>query len=152
MTKSILRASAALQALALLGAGATFVAATPAAAQDYTSGNITGTVRAAGGAPVAGATVTLRSEAQGFTRTTTTGGDGTFTFTSLSTGDYDVVVTAAGSSTVRVDDVQVVAGRTSDLPIDLAAATAATGGGEVVVVGRRIQAFTGTTTGANVDV
>ena len=46
MKKSNLRATSALQALALLGAGVTtaFVAAAPAAAQDYTRGNLVGTV------------------------------------------------------------------------------------------------------------
>ena len=66
MRKSILRASAGIQALALLGAGAatTFIAATPAAAQDYTSGAIAGTVADNSGKPIAGATVTLTSLAE----------------------------------------------------------------------------------------
>lgn len=155
MQKSNLRATAALQALALLGAGVplAFIAAAPAAAQDYTSGVITGTVTNAAGVPVAGAAVAARSEAQGFTRATTTGADGRFTFASLPAGEYDVIVQAAGTTTFRADNVLVVAGRTSDLPIALTAAAAdAATGSEIVVVGRRIQAFTGTTTGLNVDV
>jgi len=151
MKKSILRASAALQALALLGAGATaFVAAAPAAAQDYTSGVLTGTVTNASGAPIPGATVTITSRAQGFNRSTTSSSDGQFTFSSLPAGDYDVRVAAAGNAPFRADAVEVVAGRTSDVPIALTGGAAT--GAEVVVVGRRIQAFTGTTTGLTVDV
>ena len=82
MKKSSLRAATALQALALMGAGVTtaFVAAVPAAAQDYTSGVISGTVRGANGATVGGATVTVRSEDTGSERSVTTGADGGFTF------------------------------------------------------------------------
>ncbi len=155
MRKSILRASAGLQALALLGAGtaASFIVAAPAAAQDYTSGVITGTVRTDAGAPIAGATVTARSEQQGWTRSTTTSAAGQFSFSSLPPGDYDVTVQAAGVSNFRADNVQVIAGATSDLPIVMTSATAeGATGGEVVVVGRLLQAFTGTTTGVNLDV
>ncbi|HET9810900.1 MAG TPA: TonB-dependent receptor [Sphingomicrobium sp.] len=152
MNKSILRASAALQALALLGAGsaAAIFAAAPAAAQDYTSGVITGTVTNAAGAPTAGATVTATSLDQGFSRTTTTDSSGSFALSALPPGEYDVVVQSAGAPNFRATAVEVVSGRTSDLPIVLAGEAAASG--EIVVVGRRIQAFTGTTTGLNVDV
>ena len=84
MNKSILRASAALQTLALLGAGSTaFIAAAPAAAQDYTSGAIIATVSNTSGAPVAGATVTLRSLAQNQVRTFVTNGSGSFAASGL---------------------------------------------------------------------
>ncbi len=155
MRKSILRASAALQAVALLGAGATaFIAATPAAAQDYTAGSLTGTVRNAAGAPVAGAAVTLHSVQQGFDRSTTTTSTGTFTFSSLPAGDYDVSVASSGSVPFTATAVQVVAGRSSDIPVVLTATSAANAGtgGAIIVSGRRIQAFGGTTTGLNVDV
>jgi len=159
MKKSNLRATAALQALALLGAGvpAAFFAAAPAAAQDYTSGVITGTVRGANGAIVPGASVTVRSEAQGFTRTTVTGADGRFSVPSLPAGEYDVIVQSAGNPNYRADNVEVQPGRTSEIPVDLtpAAADVAPGGAgrsEIVVVGRRVQTFEGTETGLNVDV
>ncbi|HYI43378.1 MAG TPA: carboxypeptidase-like regulatory domain-containing protein, partial [Sphingomicrobium sp.] len=108
MKKSILRASAALQAIAIVGAGsaAAFMAAAPAAAQDYTAGVITGVVRGANGAIVPGATVTLRSEAQGFTNTVTTGADGRFSFPSLPAGAYDVSVQSAGNPNYRADNVE----------------------------------------------
>lgn len=153
MKKSILRASAALQAVALLGAGSTAFIAAPAAAQDYTSGALSGSVTTANGAPVAGAAVTVRSVQQGSVRTVTTDSNGSFTITNLPAGDYDVTVTAAGQRTFTATAVNVVPGQTSSIPIALSAGTAeAGGGGAIVVSGRRLQAFTGTTTGLNVDV
>lgn len=147
MKKSILRASAALQAFAVLGAGsAAFIAATPAAAQDYTSGGLSGSVSNDSGAPVAGATVTIRSVQQGFERSVASGSDGQFTFTSLPAGDYDVTVAASGSRAYRATAVQVVPGSTATIPVVLSSSS------DIVVVGRRVQAFTGTTTGLNVDV
>ena len=147
MKKSTLRATAALQALALLGAGAgaAFIAA-PAAAQDYTSGVITGTVTDESGNAVSGAAVTLTSKEQGFTRTATSGGNGAFRFTGLPSGDYNVAVEAAGSGGFQATDVRVLAGQTADLTIQLSASQ------DIVVTGAQIQAFEGTTTGLNVDV
>ena len=149
MKKSTLRATAALQALALLGAGAgaAFIAA-PAAAQDYTSGVITGTVTDDSGNPVSGATVTLTSKAQGFTRTSTSSGNGQFRFTGLPSGDYNVSVESANSAGFQATDVRVLAGQTADLNVQLAAA----GGEDIVVTGAQIVAFEGNTTGLNVDV
>jgi hypothetical protein len=148
MNKSILRASAALQAIALVGAGsAVFIAATPAAAQDYTSGALSGSVSTETGAPVSGATVVVRSVEQGSVRTATTDSSGGFTMTNLPAGYYDVTVTAGGNRSFRATAVRLVAGQTSSIPITLASAA-----GNIVVTGRRIQAFTGPTTGLNVDV
>lgn len=153
MKKSILRASAALQAVALLGAGSAAFIAAPAAAQDYTSGSLSGNVTTATGAPVGGAAVTVRSVQQGSVRTVTTDSNGGFTISNLPAGDYDVTVNASGQRTFTATAVNVVPGQTSSIPIMLSAGTAeAGGGGAIVVSGRRIQAFTGTTTGLNVDV
>jgi outer membrane receptor protein involved in Fe transport len=152
MRKSILRASAALQAVALLGAGSTaFIAAAPAAAQDYTSGTMSGSVTTSSGAPVSGAVVTIKSNQQGTEITTTTNGQGQFSISSLPAGDYDVMVSAAGNRNFTATAVQVQPGRNSAVPVVLSAGTAAASNA-IVVSGRRIQAFTGTTTGVNVDV
>ena len=147
MKKSNLRATAALQALALLGAGTTaaFIAA-PAAAQDYTSGAITGSVTDEAGNAVSGATVTLTSKAQGFTRTSTTSSAGNFTFSGLPSGDYNIAVEAAGNAGFTATDVTVLAGQSASLGIQLSSSQ------EIVVTGAQIQAFEGTTTGINVDV
>ena len=147
--KHILEAGSALRVLALIGvsvAGSS-VAITPAVAQDYTAGAISGSVSDEAGAPVANATVTVTSLSQGFTRTATTTASGNFRFTGLPTGLYNIEVSQGGSVDFRAENVSVLAGQTASLPIVLA------GGSDVIVVtGSAIQsAFEGTTTGLNVD-
>ena len=127
MNKSILRASAALQALALLGAGATVMVAAPAAAQDYTSGILSGTVTNASGAPVAGASVTVTSNEQGSTQTGVTNANGVFSFSNLPVGNYDVNVNASGNREFTATAVSVVSGRTTSIPVTLTARTAEAG-------------------------
>ena len=163
MKKSNLRASAALQALALMGAGVAtaFTAATPAMAQDYTRGSLAGTVVAEGGAPLVGAAVTLRSNEQGFTRSTTTDSAGAFSFNLLPTGAYTLNVRGANGEVVSDPSVSVTPGATNSFSYTAAVAgttTTAPGGnagGELVVVtGRRVQTndFGQTTTGLTIDV
>ena len=150
MNKSILRASAALQTLALLGAGSTaFIAATPAAAQDYTSGAVLGTITNQAGAPVGGATVTIRSVAQNQVRTFVTGGNGGFSASSLTPGAYDVTVNAAGYQPYT-DTMTITAAQESRVTVGLVSVTQTSA---ITVTGRRLrQTPTGGTTGLNVDV
>ena len=67
-------------------------------AQSLVSGDLTGTVTDPSGAVVSGATVTLKSDATGATRTTTTGSNGTYRFSLLSPGSYTISVNASGFS------------------------------------------------------
>ena len=67
-------------------------------AQSLVSGDLTGTVTDPSGAVVSGATVTLKSDANGSTRTSTTGSNGTYRFSLLSPGSYTVSVNAQGFS------------------------------------------------------
>lgn len=148
--KRALSAGSALQVLALVGAGLTVagLAAAPAAAQDYTSGSIGGTVTDDSGSPVAGATVTITSNAQGFERSATTGSTGAFRFPGLPTGAYTLTVSASGKDAFTANDVNVIASQASDVTIGLT-----TTGNEIVVTGAAIVSdFAGTTTGINVDV
>jgi outer membrane receptor protein involved in Fe transport len=150
LKKSALCSASCLQAVALVGVAAIGAAAlsTPAAAQDYTSGALSGTVTDADGNTVQGATVTLTSQDHGFTRTTTTSGTGGFRFASLPTGSYTVTVASSGAPNFTATDVRVVAGDTASIAIALTG-----GGNEIVVTGAQIQVpFSGTTTGVNVDV
>lgn len=149
--KRLLGAGSALRVLALVGAGAAAggIIAAPAAAQDLTAGAVTGNVTDEAGAPVAGAAVTLTSNDQGFTRTTTTTSNGAFRFSSLPPGTYTVQVSAEGSADFTATDVRVLASDTAALNINLAAA----GGNEIIVTAASIaQPFTGTTSGVTVDV
>lgn len=74
-----------------------------ASAQDYTSGNLSGRVETAGGAPVAGATVTVRS-GQGVSRQATTDANGRYQINALPVGGYvaDVSGAAGALSNQRV--------------------------------------------------
>lgn len=149
LKKSALRGASCLQALSLTGlAVSAFAISAPAAAQDYTSGGVAGTVTDAGGNAVTGATVTLTSTDQGFTRTTTTSSGGSFRFASLPSGSYTVHVSSDATPDFTATDVRVLAGQTAALAIALPE-----GGNEIIVTAAQVQApFSGTTSGVAVDV
>jgi len=67
-------------------------------AQSLVTGDITGTVTDPSGAVVSGASVSLKSDANGSTRSATTGSNGTYRFSLLSPGSYTVSVSASGFS------------------------------------------------------
>jgi hypothetical protein len=67
-------------------------------AQSLVSGDMTGTVTDPSGAVVSGASVTLKSNANGQTRTATTNSSGAFRFSLLSPGSYTITATATGFS------------------------------------------------------
>ena len=67
-------------------------------AQSLVSGDLTGTVTDPSGAVVSGATVTLKSDATGATRTATTNGSGAYRFSLLQPGNYTVTADASGFS------------------------------------------------------
>jgi outer membrane receptor protein involved in Fe transport len=150
ISKQLLSASSALQAVALISTGMVMVtvAATPAMAQDYTSGAITGTVVSEAGTAVSGATVVVTSVDQGFERTTTTSSDGGFRLGNLSAGSYNVEVKASGTPGFRAEGVNVIASQTQSLNIALTSS-----GEEIVVTGARISRdFNVATTGIVIDV
>lgn len=141
----------ALQALALIsaGLGASTLFAVPAAAQDYTSGAISGTVVDSTNKPVANAAVTLRSQNQGQERTFTTSGSGSFTASGLAPGVYDVTVKADGYRDLT-DTFSVVVAQENRITLGLISTTASA---DIVVTGTRVrQDFTKTTQGLNLDV
>ncbi len=67
-------------------------------AQSLVSGDLTGTVTDPSGAVLSGATVTLKSDATGQTRTSTTGSNGNYRFSLLPPGNYTVSVNMQGFS------------------------------------------------------
>jgi hypothetical protein len=150
LRKRLLEAGSALQVLALVGAGAavTGLASAPAVAQDYTSGAIVGQVTDNNGAPVAGATVTLTSQAQNQTRTFTTGPSGSFAASGLTPGQYTIGVTANGYARTE-DTITVTAAQQSRVTVGLVSTTATN---EIVVTGHTRQVATQGATGLNVDV
>ena len=77
-------------------------------AQNLVSGDLTGTVTDPTGAVVSGATVMLKSNANGQTRSETTNANGNYRFSLLSPGSYTVSVTASGfSKTESVANVAI---------------------------------------------
>ena len=133
-----------------MGAGVgAIVAAAPAAAQDYTSGAISGTVKDDVGNAVSGATVTITSTGQGTVRTATTNSSGSFLVNGLPIGAYDVAVSSGSGAGYRAEGINLLSSQTAQLNIQLAAA----GTNDIVVTGARaVASFSGTTTGLNVDV
>lgn len=117
--------------------------ATDAVAQDYTSGVLAGQVTDENGNGVAGASVTITSQSQGFSRSTTTSASGAYRFSGLPTGRYDITV---GGET---QTVSVIAGGTAGLNF----VTSGGAGDEIVVTAtRQVDDFANTTTGLNINV
>ncbi|MDI6625229.1 MAG: TonB-dependent receptor [Brevundimonas sp.] len=141
--------------MALVAAPAvTLMTPSVAIAQNLTQGAVAGTVENQAGTPVAGATVTLRSVSQGFTRSFTTDASGGFRAVALPQGVYEVVVNASGYNSLT-DTVNVGSGGTASLTLTMGAtADNATQIDEVVVVGvrRAVSEFDATTTGLTVNV
>lgn len=150
LRKRMLATGSALQAVALLGAGvaAGTVAIAPAAAQDYTSGAISGQVTDESGAPISGATVTVTSNDTGVSRTTTSAANGSFRIAALPVGNYDIVVDAGGYDNFTGSGVAILGSQTATVEIPMTQ----TGSAIVVTGSRIIRDFSGTTTGLNVDV
>ena len=146
------KCAAALQALSIMGAGlvVSTVVATPLMAQDYTNVSASGRVIGTDGNAIAGATVEITSNDQGFKRTTTTDSSGSYRVAQIPAGDYTFTISAEGYETFSDAGVRLNQGGSAN-QFTLASSTA---GGEIVVTAGRVQVvdFERTTTGAVVDV
>ncbi len=151
LSKALLRHGAALHAVALLGAGIGGVGfASVAEAQDFTQVNATGKVQGTDGKPLAGATVTVTSNTQGFSRTVTTDRDGSYRVPALPIGVYTFVVSASGYDSFTDNDVNLNQSSAAN-QFTLGEVGA---GGEIVVTAGRVQVadFDRNTVGAVVQV
>jgi outer membrane receptor protein involved in Fe transport len=126
------------------------LAATSASAQDYTSGTLSGTVVDSSGSPIAGASVTVKSVAQGVTRTFTSGSDGAFRMPLVSPGQYNVSVSKSGFTASPDKKVSVSAGNVSTYEFPLRAEGEVS---EVVITGTVNPQldFSETTKGISID-
>lgn len=150
-TFSALRASAAPLALVVAGFAGSAAIVAPAMAQDVTAASLSGTVVDDSGKPISGARVEVTSVERGFTRTTTTSGNGTFTLPGVQVGTYNVTVMADGYTTTRSENVSVgLGGNNFDFTVSSEAPTT----GEIVVRGAPVRKvdFSGTATGIVFDV
>lgn len=119
-----------------------------------TQGALSGTVANQAGAPVAGATVTVTSDAQGFSRTLTSDGSGAFRAVALPPGSYTVAISASGYDAFTGNVTVGVGGTTSAIFTVGRAGGEASNIDDIVVVGVRtaVSDFDTTTTGLSVDV
>ncbi len=102
------------------------IATVPASlmAQSLVSGDVAGTITDPTGAVLPNATVTLKSDSTGESRTTTTNSSGAYRISLLKPGSYSINVTAQGFSKTE-SKVSVTSGRTSlsDLKMSVGAST-----------------------------
>lgn len=134
------KAALAASAIALVALGAL-----PAAAQGLQTGEVTGTVRDAGGLVLPGATVTVTSPALQGERTAVADENGVFLVRGLPPGAYTVLVELSGLQTFR-STTQVDLGRTTRVDATLGVATVEE---TVTVTAERPSIVTSTTGGAN---
>ena len=87
-----------------------FVIARPAAAQGVQTGQLVGLVKSSDGAPLPGATVSIRSAALQGSREQITDANGDYSFKGIPSGTYTVTVSLSGMSTVEQKQVVPLGG------------------------------------------
>jgi Carboxypeptidase regulatory-like domain/TonB-dependent Receptor Plug Domain len=96
----------------LCGLFAVLLAGLPAFAQvDYSTATLKGTVLDPNGAVIAGATVTATNPNTGITKSTKTGGDGSYRIGALPPGTYDITVAAPGFAKEVSKGVELTVGQ-----------------------------------------
>lgn len=121
-------------AASLMAIGVATVVAAPAQAQQITTG-IQGQVSDDNGAAIGGATVVITDTRTGAARTLTTGADGRFSTSGLTTGGpYTVSVNADAFEGQTLQDIYTTLQGSTDLSFSLTS-----GGGEIVVTGSRVR-------------
>ncbi|WP_432769255.1 MAG: TonB-dependent receptor [Sphingopyxis sp.] len=121
-------------AASLMAISVATVVAAPAQAQQITTG-IQGQVNDDSGAAIGGATVVITDTRTGAARTITTGADGRFSTTGLTTGGpYSVSVNADSYEGQSLQDIYTTLQGSTDLTFALTS-----GGGEIVVTGSRVR-------------
>jgi outer membrane receptor for ferrienterochelin and colicin len=140
--------------LALVAApAAVMLTPTVAAAQNLAQGAVAGTVANQAGTPISGASVTLQSVSQGFSRTYSTDASGSFRAVALPPGEYEATVNVSGYNSL-VETLSVGAGGTTSFAFTVGSSDAGSNVEEIVVVGVRqaVSEFDATTTGLTVNV
>jgi outer membrane receptor protein involved in Fe transport len=150
LTSTLLAGLATVAAPLAVTAIATAVP-TLASAQDYTSGTMLGTVRDSSGAPVADATVVVKSLAQGFERTVTTDAQGQFRVALVPIGGYSVAITKEGYQSTSDGNVRVGLGGSTGYTFTLASASESVSEVIVTATANPQLDFAATTKGLTVD-
>ncbi|MEP0189806.1 MAG: TonB-dependent receptor [Erythrobacter sp.] len=129
-----------LLAASVVSLSAAATIATPAAAQQITSG-VEGRITDESGEALNGATVTVRDTRTGSERTTTTGSDGNFRIQSLQPGGpYIVTAAAAGYEGQTVEDVFTNISGNSAFTFSLSTTAAGASDNVIIVTGARARA------------
>ncbi len=149
--RALLSSGAALQVVAAVGAFSAAMIATPAVAQDYNQVNATGRIQGTNGKAISGATVTVKSNDQGFSRTTTTDSSGAYRILALPPGSYTVTVSASGYEDFSDDSVVLSQSGASN---QITLSTSGSDSGEIVVTAGRLVTpdFDRNTTGTVINV
>ena len=94
-------------------------------AQGGTSGTLTGSITDPSGAPVSGATVTIRNLGTNALRSMKSGGGGVYAFSNLQPASYDLQVEMAGfqTTTIQAIKLDVDASRRVDVPLTVGQVT-----------------------------
>jgi len=88
-----------------------------ARAQGITTGSISGAVADATGAVIPGGTITATAKATNLALTTTSGGDGSFSFKDVPIGTYTLVITDSGFAGLTLNNIEVASSREQALGI-----------------------------------
>jgi hypothetical protein len=96
-----------------------FSASAGFAQAQVSTADLNGTVVDPNGAIVAGATVTARNPATGFTRTVTANDSGEFSLIQLQPGDYEITVEAATFKKTVISPVKLTVGQAASLEVKL---------------------------------
>ena len=128
-----------MKQLSIVALASVLLVAFPVASNaQETSSDVRGTVADESGVPVAGATVTVRNDASGLTRTTTTNVNGEFHVRNLPIGgNYHITVVGAGYGSERAEGVAVNLGKTTEFDFSLSSGEAIE---EIVVLGSEMVA------------
>jgi carboxypeptidase family protein len=95
------------------------LSAIPGAAQAVNTGTVIGTVTDPSGAVIGGANLTLTDKATSTTRTTTSNQTGSYVFTNVPPGTYDLTVKHAGFAQDKIGNLKVDVGQqvTANIPM-----------------------------------
>jgi hypothetical protein len=112
-----------LRCLVLFVLAALILIPSAAFGQARIEGQLSGTITDPSGAVVPGATITVTQPSTGFTRTVTSNDAGAFVFPDLLPGTYTVTASAKGFSASVYNEVNIYAGRTTDLKVSVKVGT-----------------------------
>ncbi len=101
--------------------GLAFLLAATSFAQTF-RGDLAGSVVDSTGAALINVTVKLENPETGFSRTTTTAGNGDFLFAELPTGTYQLTVAAEGFQMKRIANLEVSVAKTTNVPVQMSIA------------------------------